>query len=78
MGLFKALKILGYKSYHNIEAASRGKRDFPMISKAMIAEKDPSTPSFGRKEFDELWGDYDASPLLPQSTTSIIIPRSHP
>lgn len=67
MGFYKAAKMLGYNPYHNLEAASRGTRDFPMISKAMNAEKDPIAQPWGRREFDELWGDYDVSPFTVSS-----------
>lgn len=65
MGLFKGLRTLGYKAYHNMEAASRLARDIPIIIEAMEAENNPRVTSFGREELDKLWADYDVSIRSP-------------
>ncbi|KAK6525269.1 hypothetical protein TWF694_005415 [Orbilia ellipsospora] len=60
MGLYNALKVLGYRSYHAFESGLRGTRDYPMLVEAFRAHRDPNQQKYTKADFDKIWGDYDA------------------
>jgi hypothetical protein len=57
LGVFLALKILGYRPFHISELLPHGVRQMQALEEAMVASS-TSTP-FTRAELDKLFGDYD-------------------
>ncbi|KAK8017970.1 hypothetical protein PG991_007160 [Apiospora marii] len=57
LGVFLALKILGYRPFHISELLPHGVRQMQALEEAMVASS-TSNP-FTRAELDKLFGDYD-------------------
>lgn len=56
LGLFQALKILGYRPFHISELLPYGVPQMKALEEAMVASSDAP---FTRAEFDKLFGGYD-------------------
>ena len=59
MGVFLALKILGYRPFHISELLPYGVRQMQALEEAMVASSTDNP--FTRAELDKLFGDYDVS-----------------
>ncbi|KAK7943024.1 uncharacterized protein PG986_012137 [Apiospora aurea] len=57
LGVFLALKILGYRPFHISELLPHGVRQMQALEEAMVASSTDSP--FTRAELDKLFGDYD-------------------
>lgn len=70
MGLWLALKILGYHPYHVGESIRSGVGHMRALQEAMVAGA--ADKPLTRDELGRLWGDYDVSlipyPTLPRYT----------
>lgn len=61
LGLYTALKTLGYKPYHISELLPYELKQMRVLQEG-IESNDRSRP-FGRPEFDKMWAQYDVSTL---------------
>jgi len=63
LGLYWALKILGFKPYHMIEAVTRGTQQLDLISESIEAHGNPESgmKPYGRDDFDKWWREWDVS-----------------
>lgn len=67
LGVYKALKILGYRPYHMIEMFQGGVPQMKMCQEAIEARLRPELgiKPYGRAEFDKWFADYDVSWRCP-------------
>lgn len=76
MGLYEALKILGYRSYHMIEAGNvGGVSHMDVIEEGVIAEHNHFSriKRYCREEFDTWFAGYDAIVELPSYFGTAVI-----
>ena len=57
LGLFQALRILGYRPFHISELLPHGVPQMRALEEAMVASS--TDQPFTRAEFDKLFGGYD-------------------
>lgn len=57
LGLWEALRVLGYRPFHITELLPHDIRKMQALQEAMVASG--SDRPFGLTEFDKIWGSYD-------------------
>ncbi|KAK2596423.1 hypothetical protein N8I77_013314 [Diaporthe amygdali] len=65
LSLYKALTILGYRTYHGAEVMARGVSHLEMFEEALNAKYFGVGKPYGRAEFDKWLADYDAIVEIP-------------
>ncbi|KAJ2897745.1 hypothetical protein MKZ38_004421 [Zalerion maritima] len=65
LGIWHALQVLGYKSYHVMEAIMNGEKDLRMMTEACRGHHVPSEKPYGREEFEKWLGRYNAIVEVP-------------
>lgn len=65
MGFYYALKILGYKPYHQLEVFKNGVPHVRMMNDAVRASSQEIGKPFTREDFDKFLGDFDAITDIP-------------
>ena len=65
-----ALQILGFKSYHMVEAVKNGFPDVRFLNEAADAAWYGKGRRFTRGDFDKWLGNYDASSIFPSVSLS--------
>ncbi|EME88456.1 uncharacterized protein MYCFIDRAFT_43766 [Pseudocercospora fijiensis CIRAD86] len=65
--LLDALTKLGYRVYHGFDAEHSGRRDMDLLNEALEikAKGGADARPYRRKEFDKIWGEYNAIIGLP-------------
>lgn len=65
LGIYKALKILGYRPYHMIEMCQGGIPQMKLCQEAIEARFRPELgiQPYARTEFDKWFADYDVSQM---------------
>ncbi|CAI0642896.1 unnamed protein product [Colletotrichum noveboracense] len=64
-GFYHALKILGYKPYHQVEVFKNGVSHIRMMDDAVRAGSLGEGKKFTREDFDKWFGDYDSVTDVP-------------
>ncbi|KAI1823872.1 P-loop containing nucleoside triphosphate hydrolase protein [Xylaria intraflava] len=65
LGLYRALKQLGYKPYHMVEALATGESAFKVMVDGTNADLYHDGKPYGREEFDKWFADYDVIIEMP-------------
>ncbi|KAF6816933.1 hypothetical protein CSOJ01_02630 [Colletotrichum sojae] len=65
LGFYRALQILGYKPYHQLEVFENGVPHIRMMHDAVRASNEGEGERFTRVEFDKWLGDYDSITDIP-------------
>lgn len=60
LGLYTALKMLGYKPFHISELLPYNFHGMSVLQEA-ITSNSSNDESFSRPEFEKMWADYDVS-----------------
>lgn len=62
LGLYWALNMLGYRTYHMVEVLDNPERDLPILIEAYNEKYNGGRP-YGREEFDKWYGQYNVSAM---------------
>ncbi|EXL39543.1 hypothetical protein FOCG_17855 [Fusarium oxysporum f. sp. radicis-lycopersici 26381] len=65
LSLYKALTLLGYRTYHGAEVMARGVSHLEIFTEALNAKYFGVGKPYGRAEFDKWLADYDAIVEIP-------------
>ncbi|KAH7030686.1 P-loop containing nucleoside triphosphate hydrolase protein [Microdochium trichocladiopsis] len=65
LATYRALKVLGYKTYHNYESIYNGLRDMKLFNESMRAKFHGEFEVYRRPEFEKWFQGYDALTELP-------------
>ncbi|KAI8628236.1 hypothetical protein F5Y19DRAFT_476646 [Xylariaceae sp. FL1651] len=65
LGIYQALKQLGYKPYHMAEVLITGVPAIKILMDGMVAEMFHEGKPYGRAEFDKWFADYDVITEIP-------------
>ncbi|TPX15930.1 uncharacterized protein E0L32_000264 [Thyridium curvatum] len=64
-GLYKALKVLGFKPYHMAEVMHNRLPDAVILNEAVEAYRNKNIKSYTREDFDKWFGKYDSIVEVP-------------
>lgn len=67
MGLYEAMKILGFKPYHMVEVIEE--RHMRVLQEAIVAQSNrfSGIKRYSKPDFDKWMGDFDVSTAVPYS-----------